>query len=133
MYGEDILHYPPAKNGKPLEDSEVDSGKRVWARYRPIQDGEYRPGWYSIYVWTPGGYTHSDWVPVEIYGSVFSPIASIEVSPIYSVGETATLNASGTYHPAGKQLDYRGLITGMTWACGLKAPILRHHDSSCRP
>jgi hypothetical protein len=107
MYGEDILHYPPAKNGKPLEDHEVDPDKRVWARYRPIQDGKYRPGWYSIYVWTPGGYTHSDRVSFEICGSAFSPITSIEVPPIFSVGETATLNASATYHPAGKDLTYR--------------------------
>ena len=27
--------------------------------------------------------------------------------PIYTAGETATLNASGTYHPAGKPLTYR--------------------------
>ena len=107
MYGEDILHYPPAKNGTPLKDQEVDPDKRVWARYRPIQDGKYRPGWYSIYVWAPGGYTHSDRVAYEIYGSAFSPISSIEVSPIFSVGETASLNASATYHPAGKDLTYR--------------------------
>jgi hypothetical protein len=107
MHGEDVLHYPPAKNGSPLKDQEVDSDKRVWARYRPIQDGKYRPGWYSIYVWTPGGHTHSDRVAYEIYGSAFSPISSIEVSPVFSVGETATLNASATYHPLGQDLTYR--------------------------
>ena len=106
MYGDDILHYPPAKSGNRLDDYEVDPDLEVWARYRPIQDGQYRPGWYSVYVWTPGGHTHSDWVRYEIHGSNFSPIASIEAPPIYNTGEIATINASATYHPAGKGLTY---------------------------
>ena len=107
MHGDDVLHYPPAKNGNPLKDNEVDPDKRVWARYRPVKDGKYRPGWYSIYVWTPGGFRNSDQVRFEIHGSAFSPIVAAEVPPIYTAGETAALNASGTYHPAGKQLTYR--------------------------
>ena len=106
MYGDDILHYPPAKSGNRLDDYKVDPDLEVWARYRPIQDGQYRPGWYSVYVWTPGGHTHSDWVRYEIHGSNFSPIASIEAPPIYNTGEIATINASATYHPAGKGLTY---------------------------
>ena len=107
MYGDDILHYPPSKSGEPVEDYAVDAGKRVWARYRPVQDGEFRSGWYSVYVWTPGGHTHADWVPFDIHGSSFAPVPFIEQAPAYNVGETAVLNASETYHPAGKPLAFR--------------------------
>ena len=111
-YGDDVLHYPPSKNGRPLDDNKIDPDKQVWARYRPVKDGEYHPGWYSIYVWTPGGRTHPDRVRFEIYGSAFPPIISTEIPPIYAVGETASLNATATYHPIGKQLEYRWTHTG---------------------
>ena len=78
MYGEDILHYPPSKSGEPIEDHEVDPDSQVWARYRPVRDGQYQPGWYDIHVWTPGGHTHADWVPFDIHGSAFAPVASVE-------------------------------------------------------
>ncbi len=107
MYGEDILHYPPSKSGEPVKDQEIDPEKRVWARYRPVQDGEFRPGWYSVHVWTPGGHTHADWVPFDIRGSSFAPVASVEAPPSFNVGETAVLNASATYHPGGQPLSYR--------------------------
>ncbi len=107
MYGEDILHYPPAKSGEPIKDQTVDPSKRVWARYRPVQDGGYRPGWYSVHVWTPGGHTHADWVPFDVHGSSFAPVAFVEAPPAFNVGETALLNATGTYHPGGKQLSFR--------------------------
>ena len=107
MFGEDILHYPPSKSGNPLKDYAVDPAKRVWARYRPVVDGRYRPGWYSVSVWAPGGHTHAGWVPFEIRASEFAPVAAIEPPPVYHVGETATLNASATYHPAGSPLSYR--------------------------
>ncbi len=107
MFGEDLLHYPPAKNGRPLEDQTIDADKEVWARYRPVSEGGYAPGWYSIYVWTPGGYTHSDWVKMEIHGTRFAPVASIEASPTLYVGETARLNASETHHPGGETIRYR--------------------------
>ena len=107
MYGDDILHYPPSKSGQPLDDYEVDPAKRVWARYRPIQGGEYRSGWYSVHVWTPGGHTHADWVPFDIHGSSFVPVAFVEAPPVFSVGETAYLDASATYHPAGKPLAFQ--------------------------
>ncbi len=107
MYGDDILHYPPSKSGQPLEDYEVDPEKRVWARYRPVQEGKYRSGWYSVWVWTPGGHTHADWVPFDVRGSSFAPVAFVEAPPVYTVGETAFLNATATYHPAGKPLVFR--------------------------
>lgn len=107
MYGEDILHYPPAKSGEPIKDQTVDPSKRVWARYRPVQDGKYRPGWYSVHVWTPGGHTHADWVPFDVHGSSFAPVAFVEAPPTFNVGETALLDATGTYHPGGKQLSFR--------------------------
>ncbi len=107
MYGDDILHFPPSKSGEPLEQSGVDQDLQVWARYRPVQGGEFRPGWYSVYAWTPGGHTHADWVPFDIHGSAFAPVASIEAAPAYNVGETAVLNASATYHPAGERLAFR--------------------------
>lgn len=107
MYGEDILHYPPAKSGEPIKDQTVDPSKRVWARYRPVQGGEYRPGWYSVHVWTPGGHTHADWVPFDVHGSSFAPVAFVEAPPTFNVGETALLNATGTYHPGGEQLSFR--------------------------
>jgi hypothetical protein len=107
MYGEDILHYPPANSGEPIKDQEVDPAKRAWARYRPVQDGEFRPGWYSVHVWTPGGHTHADWVPFDVHGSSFAPVASIEAPPAFNVGETAFLNGTGTYHPGGKPLSFQ--------------------------
>ena len=107
MFGDDILHYPPAKNGSPIEDQPIDPDKRVWARYRPVRDGSYAPGLYSVYVWTPGGYTHSDWVKLEIHGSRFAPVALIEKSPTLYVGETARLNAAATHHPGGESIHYR--------------------------
>ena len=107
MYGDDLLHYPPSKSGEPIKDIEVDPAKRVWARYRPIQDGQYRSGWYSVSVWTPGGHTHADWVAWDIHGSEFAPVAAIEPAPTFYTGESATLNAAGTYHPAGQRLTYR--------------------------
>lgn len=107
MYGEDILHYPPAKSGEPIKDQTVDPSKRIWARYRPVQDGKYRPGWYSVHVWTPGGHTHADWVPFDVHGSSFAPVAFVEAPPTFNVGETALLDATGTYHPGGKQLSFR--------------------------
>ncbi len=36
--------------GRPLDDYTVDPAKRVWARYQPVRDGKYEPGWYSIHV-----------------------------------------------------------------------------------
>ena len=106
MYGEDILHYPPAKSGEPIKDQVVDPAMRVWARYRPVQDGEFRPGWYSVHVWTPGGHTHADWVPFDIHGSAFAPVAFVEAAPAFNVGETAFLNSTGTYHPGGEPLSF---------------------------
>lgn len=106
MFGDDLLHYPPAKSGAPIKEIEIDPAKAVWARYRPVQDGQYRPGWYSVSIWTPGGHTHADWVACDIYGSEFAPVAAIEPAPTFYTGETATLNATGTYHPAGERLTY---------------------------
>ncbi len=51
-------------------------------------------------------------MPFEIYGSAYSPVSSIEVSPIYNVGERATLNATATYHPTDKRLEYRWSHSG---------------------
>ena len=107
MFGDDILHYPPSKSGNPVDDYEVDPTKQVWARYRPIQNGSYRPGWYSVSVWTPGGHTHADWVPFEIHGGEYAPVVSVAPAPIYNTGETAILDASSTYHPSGSPLSYR--------------------------
>ena len=107
MFGEDILHYPPSKSGEPIKDQEVDPDKRVWARYRPVRDGEFRPGWYSVHVWTPGGHTHADWVPFDVHGSSFAPVAFAEAAPAFNVGETAFLNGTGTYHPGGEPLSFR--------------------------
>ena len=107
MYGDDILHYPPSKSGQPVEGNEVDPEKGVWARYRPVRDGKYLSGWYSVYLWTPGGHTHADWVPFDIRGSSFAPVAFVEAPPVYNVGETAFLDATATYHPAGKPLVFR--------------------------
>ena len=107
MYGENVLHYPPAESGEPIKDQKVDPAKRIWARYRPVQGGAYRPGWYSVHVWTPGGHTHADWVPFDVHGSSFAPVAFVEAPPAFNVGETAFLNATGTYHPGGDQLSFR--------------------------
>lgn len=107
MHGEDILHYPPAKSGEPVKDQEIDPGRRAWARYRPVRDGSFRPGWYSVHVWTPGGHTHADWVPFDVHGSSFAPVAFVEAPPTFNVGETAVLNATATYHPADKPLSFR--------------------------
>lgn len=107
MFGDDILHYPPSKSGAPIKDIEVDPAMQVWARYRPIQDGQYRPGWYSVSIWTPGGHTHADWVAWDIHGSEYAPVVDIEPAPTFYTGESAALNASGTYHPAGERLTYR--------------------------
>lgn len=106
MFGDDILHYPPSKSGEPIKDIEVDPAKQVWARYRPIRDGQYHSGWYSVSVWTPGGHTHADWVAWDIHGSEFAPVIAIEPAPTFYTGESATLNASGTYHPSGERLTY---------------------------
>lgn len=107
MFGEDLLHYPPSKSGAPIKDLEIAPAEQVWARYRPIQDGQYRSGWYSVSVWTPGGHTHADWVAWDIHGSEFTPVAAIEPAPTLYTGELAALNATGTYHPAGERLTYR--------------------------
>ena len=106
MFGDDLLHYPPSKSGAPVKDTEIDPAKQVWARYRPIRDGQYRSGWYSVSVWTPGGHTHADWVAWDIHGSEFAPVAAIEPAPTLYTGELGTLNASGTYHPARERLTY---------------------------
>ena len=107
MYGDDILHYPPSKNGNPIKDIEVDAAKPEWARYRPVRNAAYQPGWYGVYLWTPGGHTHSDWVAIDIRGSAFAPVAAIEAVPELVTGETAILNATGTYHPEGDPVSYR--------------------------
>ena len=112
MFDDDLLHYPPSKSGEPIEDIEVDPAMPVWARYRPMQDGQYRSGWYSVSVWTPGGHTHSDWVAWDIHGSGFAPVAAIEPAPTFYTGESAVLNAAGTYHPAGERLSYRWSHSG---------------------
>lgn len=112
MFGDDLLHYPPSKSGEPVKDMEVDPAKQVWARYRPIQDGRYRSGWYSVSAWTPGGHTHADWVAWDIHGSEFAPVAAIERAPTFYTGEVATLNAGRTYHPAGERLTYRWFHNG---------------------
>ena len=105
MYGDDILHYPPSRSGEPIESEEVDPGRRVWARYRPVLEGEYRRGWYSVHAWTPGGHTHADWVPFDIHGTSFAPVAFVEAPPSFNVGETAVLDATATYHPGGRPLS----------------------------
>ncbi len=107
MFGENVLHYPPSKNGNPVKDHKVDPDKKVWVRYRPVRDGVYRPGWYRVYLWTPGGHTHSDWVAVDIHGSGFAPVAAIEAIPELNTGEVAFLNGSATHHPQGDALSYR--------------------------
>lgn len=107
MFGRNILHYPPSKNGNPVKDYEVDPQREVWVRYRPVLNGGYRPGWYSVYLWTPGGHTHSDWVAVDIHGSQFAPVAAIEAIPELGTGETAVLDGSATHHPMGDSLSYR--------------------------
>lgn len=107
MHGDDILHYPPSKSGQPVDDYEVDPNHRVWVRYRPVHDGQYQPGWYRIYAWTPGGHTHADWVPFDIRGSSFAPVAFVEAPPVFAVGETAFLDATSTYHPSGTPLTFR--------------------------
>ena len=107
MFGEDILHYPPSKSGEPIKDQEVDPATRVWARYRPVQDGEFRPGWYSVHVWAPGGHTHADWVPFDVHGSSFAPVALVESPLTFNVGETAFLDGTGTYHPGGERLSFQ--------------------------
>ena len=107
MHGDDVLHYPPAKSGEPLKDQEIDAERLVWARYRPVAGGEYRPGWYSVQLWTPGGHTHADWVAVDIRGSEFGPVTHIEAPPAFHTGETAALNAGQTYHPGGSPLEFR--------------------------
>ena len=104
MHGKDILHYPPSKSGEPIKGQQVDPDTRVWARYRPVQGGAYRPGWYSVHVWAPGGHTHADWVAVDIHGSAFAPVVSVETPPTFVVGEVAFLNATRTHHPAGTPL-----------------------------
>ena len=106
-FGDDLLHFPPSKNGTPIKEQEVDPNARVWARYRPVQDGEYQPGWYSVYLWTPGGHTHSDWVAVDVHGSAFAPVAAVEAVPEVSTGQTFTIDGTGTYHPLERQLTYR--------------------------
>lgn len=106
MHGDDILHYPPAKSGEPIKDQEIDPELLVWARYRPVAGGEYRPGWYSVQLWTPGGHTHADWVAVDVHGSEFGPVTSIEAPPAHHTGETAALNAAQTYHPGGSPLKF---------------------------
>ena len=106
MFGANILHYPPAKNGNPVKDYEIDPEKEAWVRYRPVRDGRYRPGWYQVYMWTPGGHTHSDWVAVDIHGSAFVPVAAIEAIPELSTGEVAVLNGTATHHPMGDSLSY---------------------------
>ena len=107
MFGSNILHYPPAKNGNPVKDYSVDPEKKVWVRYRPVLDGGYRPGWYRVYLWTPGGHTHSDWVAVDIHGSAFAPVAAIEAIPELITGEVAVLNGTATRHPMADSLSYR--------------------------
>ena len=107
MFGANILHYPPAKNGNPVKDYTVDPEKKVWVRYRPVRDGRYRPGWYRVYLWTPGGHTHADWVAVDIHGSGFVPVAAIEGIPELGTGEIAVLNGTATHHPMGDSLSYR--------------------------
>ena len=107
MFGDDILHYPPSKSGNPLADNEIDPGLRVWARYRPVDDGQYRPGWYSVYAWMPGGHTHADWVALDIRGSGYAPVAHVEAPPEFVVGEIAELDAGATYHPGGERAAYR--------------------------
>ena len=107
MYGNDVLHYPPSKNGNPIKDVEIDADNQVWARYRPVRDDAYQPGWYSVYLWTPGGHTHSDWVAIDIRGSAFAPVAKIEAAPELVAGESAILNGTGTFHPEGAPLSYR--------------------------
>ena len=106
-FGDDLLHFPPSENGNPIKEQEIDPNARAWARYRPVRDGEYRPGWYSVYLWTPGGHTHSDWVAVDIHGSEFAPLAAVEAVPEVSTGETFTIDGSGTYHPLERELAYR--------------------------
>lgn len=107
MHGEDILHYPPAKSGQPIEGAEVDPSQRAWARYRPVQRGQYEPGWYSVHVWTPGGHTHAKRVAFDIHGSAFAPVAFVERPPEFIVGETGFLDASQTYHPLGQAVSFQ--------------------------
>lgn len=122
MFGDDILHYPPSKSGEPIKDADVDPAKEVWVRYRPIQDGQYRSGWYSVSVWTPGGHTHADWVAWDIHGSEFAPVAAIEPAPTFYTGELAALNATGTYHPAGERLTYRWTHNGHDLGLRIREP-----------
>ena len=107
MFGQDVLHYPPSKNGNPVEDYKVDPDHAVWARFRPIRAGSYRAGWYRVYLWTPGGHTHSDWVAVDIHGNAFAPVAAVEAVPDLTTGETAVLNGTASHHPQGAPLSYR--------------------------
>ena len=106
-FGGDLLHYPRAKDGSPVKDQDIDPSMRVWARYRPVLEGEYRPGWYAVHLWTPGGHTHSDWVAVDIRGSEYPPVAAVEAVPDSGTGSPFYLNGSGTFHPRGVHLTYR--------------------------
>lgn len=103
----DLLHYPPSKNGKPIEDSEPDPEQRVWARFRPVRDGAYVPGWYGVHLWTPGGHTHANWVPVDVHGSAFAPVAVIQPVPEIVRGETVFLDGTASHHSLGEELAYR--------------------------
>ncbi len=105
-FGPDLVHYPPSNDGNPIEGSEVDPAGQVWARYRPVLSGAYQPGRYSVYLWTPGGHTHSDWVAVDIHGKAFGPTAAVEAVPEFITGQTVILDGTGSHHPLAKGLTY---------------------------
>lgn len=107
MHGDDILHYPPSRSGDPLDDYEVDPDRLVWARFRPVLEGRYRPGWYTVSVWAPGGHTHADWVAHDIRAGAYSPIVAVEPAPTFLAGEIATLDGTATHHPGGEAIAYR--------------------------
>ena len=106
MHGKDMMSYPAAKDGRVDKKLKVDPAQGAWARFRPIRNGKYEPGWYKVAIWFTGGVTHTDWVPVDIRASRFAPVAAIERVPVFGTGEIARLNASLSHHPKGSRLQY---------------------------
>ena len=106
MWKSNYLSYPPANNGRVPKDVKVEP-KPVWVRFRPVSDGQYRPGWYRVSMWNTGGLTHFDQVPVEIRATKFAPVAMVERAPIFQTGEVVRFNATASYQAKQRKLQYK--------------------------
>jgi len=107
LYGKDILYYPPSTTGRIDRGLKIDPFAKAWARYRPVREGKYQPGWYKVSIWYVGGVQQADWVPVEVRASKFAPVAAIERMPYFATGETVRVNATASISPGGHPLVYR--------------------------